>query len=915
MLPRKGIAALVVIAAIAAYAAIRGADDPAPRALTASRPAPPGEVLVSGCSEVRSGGQCEIEPGGELVLWVAQPASATVAVSLDDRPLERSIRRVQDGWQLRTRPPNPGGASGATLVTRANGRVVAELRVTPSTLHPEIKRARELRSGQDLDQALDVITSLLDAPEASVRAHALGLRGRIRYWRGEVDAGIDDLRASIELATQAGLLQTVTDDRAAAAHFLTREARFAEATAMLEPLGAIAADFHDAAPLRSYYLSNIAFDYGDFRTALSRQLDTIRLAERLGIDWLLVASHSLRAGLLLRMGRFADARRHDALALQYAGGEPCVRAATFYNGAFHGVLEAEALGATTPPEVLDRLRQAVAMYAADCPRAATRANALVALGRGYINAGDDVSAQTALDEAERLTSDPSPREALDRIHLKARIQTRVHAWAEATRSYQTMASLAELGDIALFRWFASVGLAEVAIAQGARDRAIRHLEEAERLVDEKLLVIPFGEGRDASIRLLSKSARMLVGLQAEHGAPEETARAARRSRRRALQILDWASRVAQLDPMSRTRWYEALAKYRAARDAGATGLEHAWTLSGKELDAVKAKRAANVRAVSNAFEQALAALARDARDRDARLRPPDDDEVLLLFHPTSTGWVGFSIDTSRTVMRRIESADLSALDERALARRLLSPFARAIRRARRVTILPYGALLSVDFHALPFDGSALVAQREVVYGADLAPRPPRRVEARRRALIVGDPAANLPRAREEAKAVHRLLVDARWDTELLLGGDADLPTVRSHLERPGLQLAHFAGHARLSAQDGFESELGLAKGTALTMTDILAFARVPPHVFLAGCETADSSHDAGQSLALAHAFLLSGAEVVVGASRAIADDHAKALVSKLYRGTSPDDLARMYQRSVHGADPTPEWQSLRVFVR
>lgn len=141
--------------------------------------------------------------------------------------------------------------------------------------------------------------------------------------------------------------------------------------------------------------------------------------------------------------------------------------------------------------------------------------------------------------------------------------------------------------------------------------------------------------------------------------------------------------------------------------------------------------------------------------------------------------------------------------------------------------------------------------------------------------------------------------------------------MRSELSR-GAYLFHFAGHARFSGTDGWESAMPLADGGALTVGDVLALGSVPRLVVLSGCETGRSD-----GLGLAHAFVAAGASAAVGTTRVVPDDHAARVMALFYehlRADLPpaDGAAIALQAAARdllrdGRAPI-DWQSFRVFV-
>src|SRR5262249_28113042 len=122
----------------------------------------------------------------------------------------------------------------------------------------------------------------------------------------------------------------------------------------------------------------------------------------------------------------------------------------------------------------------------------------------------------------------------------------------------------------------------------------------------------------------------------------------------------------------------------------------------------------------------------------------------------SQRWVAFS-DDGREVTSREVSLPTGALDsvtaQANLSVLLLEPFRPRILAARRLVVLPYGRLRTVDFQALPFggDGKILLSERPVAYGLDISDGAQERPSGLRRGIVVADSRGDLPEARKEGR--------------------------------------------------------------------------------------------------------------------------------------------------------------------
>ena len=249
---------------------------------------------------------------------------------------------------------------------------------------------------------------------------------------------------------------------------------------------------------------------------------------------------------------------------------------------------------------------------------------------------------------------------------------------------------------------------------------------------------------------------------------------------------------------------------------------------------------------------------------------------------------------------------------------MLGPFDAEIAKATTVRLLPYGVARAVDVHALPWSGRPLLEHAVVEYALgleDLAPVQP----LARQALVVVDPAGDLPAARAEADAVRTALQRSQWKVDDLRGAAADGETVRRALG--ATDLLHYAGHATFGGADGVDSALSLAQGSRLTPADILALPRVPGMVALFGCDTAhESATGTLDALGLTSAFLVAGAHVVVATSRAVDDGLARDLAGEFYArltvSPAPDEgrALRDAVLALRDRSPASDWAAFRVLV-
>lgn len=158
-----------------------------------------------------------------------------------------------------------------------------------------------------------------------------------------------------------------------------------------------------------------------------------------------------------------------------------------------------------------------------------------------------------------------------------------------------------------------------------------------------------------------------------------------------------------------------------------------------------------------------------------------------------------------------------------LYEQLLRPIESDLAGQTRVFVVPAGPLSYVPFGALVRSKSPTVEYAiarhsfgylPTMYLLSLVLQP--RSGGVRDALVMGDPEGDLPRAREEAGTIHRML---RPQTGLQIGADASY----EHFLRyaPSARILHLATHGVLNQERPGESYLRLAGGRRLSVADAM----------------------------------------------------------------------------------------------
>ncbi|MEQ9495234.1 MAG: CHAT domain-containing protein [Deltaproteobacteria bacterium] len=438
-----------------------------------------------------------------------------------------------------------------------------------------------------------------------------------------------------------------------------------------------------------------------------------------------------------------------------------------------------------------------------------------------------------------------------------------------------MARIGRDGDSSYFGWIAAVGQGESHLALGQRGEAEAALRKAEDFVDEQLTAVPLGDGRYRSASTLNRSAALLITLLVEDGRILDATRVARRSRRRAVSALSWSNRIRTMKPSERTSWFAALADYRALREA-AERESPAWESTRAQQVARHAEGEARRRAARASLQRALAVLGGTVAVDEA-FQTPAHGERLLVLHEGSQGLFVFLVGPTVALVDVVAKRSMIELSP---------PMRRELQGAETVRVRT--ADDGIDPSLLTVL-ETLAPRARVELFLDLPPRKRATIERRSSALVVADPRGDLVAAKAEGALVVEVWREAGLDVRSL-GGDATFEAVRSALESSDVDRFHYAGHATFEGRDGSESGLELARGTRLTLTDVLSLTHVPSEVVLSACESGGAGSASG--IGLASAFIVAGADRAIATTGVVADEAARVAFERHWRGEDGRALAR-----------------------
>ncbi len=812
-------------------------------------------------------------------------AIADAGVVVRTREAELTAR-AEDG---RVAVDVPRGAS-EVVVTAPRGRFV--LRVVEAKRVAWIDEARAKRKSGDLAAAESLARAHADAPDAAERAFAKGVLARVALSQGRADEAFPLFRDAIEADRADGRLSDAIDDSFALAFaFHQRSHRYADARATLDAIAGDVAVYPEGRAREPYYRGILASETGDHRTALGRLREAEARARELGMKRL---ERNAKAAIALEMQATGRARASLALLRELekeSDATPCERVEIANDLGWGALLANEAAGSRVE-DARAPLEHAVAVEG--CQDVYPKSFALGNLARLAVDDHDAAAAKKYLEKAQAAVREPRGSERLSWLDLQARTLLEEGAAEKALAGFDEERRLARAALLADAEWSALVGRGGALAKLGRKDQALAALAEAEDVVDRATLLVPLGDGRGSWVADRSASARMAVELLVAAGRIDDAARVAWRSRTRVLASVERGVRIAELGA-GRAKWEEAVRAYRAAREAIDAEAAGDWKLDGERLAAVGAQRHARESAARSQLETAL------SEASGFRLQAPGEEKreegvVSIVIHPTSKGWIAIAIGGGETTAYPIAEKET-----------LLAPISSRLAKAGLVRVEAYGEWRKVDVHALAFEGAPLVARVAVEYPLGL--RAAAHAEAEK-AVVVGDPTGDLPRAHGEAKAVARTLA-AQGPVVALLGAAAARGAALDAMTGAGT--FHYAGHGVFAGEDGFESALPLADGARITIGDVLALAPAPRRVVLSGCDAARSE---AEGLGLAQAFLAAGAEEVVAPVRPVSDALAEALANALYGAPQPS-LARALraaQLAVRAADAQSDWAAFRALA-
>ncbi len=763
------------------------------------------------------------------------------------------------------------------------------LRVHENQVPDVVVRAKALAK-TDPDRARANLRDGLATLSAHGRAHAHRALGEFAFRRGDYRAALESYFTAYRLATEVGLLRMASEVTLTCVYICILLHELDGAQAWVQRHEDLLPEYPPGQLVHGYYRGLVAKRQGDLRQALLDYIAHAKISERLGQSRDVFAARSEEGVLRGNLGDFHGAVEAYAQAASVRDAMPAQIRGTLLNNRAWTRIEARARGRDIG-DPLPLLKQSLALYGPDGAAPDPRAMVEVRLNLAYAHvlAGRAEQAAVALPEVEQTKG---ARQLLWRGMVAAEIAALQGEVADAIKKFAELGTLAAAARDFYLEWFASVRQAELEVSQGNPDAALGHYRAAEQQLDRQITQISVDAGREQFCADRARSSWGLVALLLERQQLAEAACVARLARARTFQPLRRLYTGHGSSPEHHEQQKQALARFRTTREEVDREYERSWTLSRREGEMLRAQLSARLHEASRMVDAAYTYTADDpvCGQTCEALRRPGAGELLLVYYPQESGWVGFAITSVAVVAQRIAPVDPKASPER-LSEQLLVPFTEQIAAAERLRLIPSRELLQVDFHALPLLGEPLISHIPIAYALDL----PRDIDADARAqsqvltprAVVVAPPSNLAAAAHEATYVEDTLKNARWQVEAIVQREATLAGVSGAIVGAGL--LHFVGHARGDGLSGWDSSLELAGDSTLSVADVLALdGPAPTTVVLNGCETGITDPETlGGGMSLALAFLLAGSKAVI-ATGAEVDDRASATwVRNLYAQLGP----------------------------
>ncbi|MEQ9499579.1 MAG: CHAT domain-containing protein [Deltaproteobacteria bacterium] len=880
--------AFMVMAVAAAYL-WRDRGEPEPT-VAAAAPEKPLKVYFGGCHEVHEGPVCMLSGTATITLWMEDPGFEPV-VLVDGRGVQQRVKRIDGGASVQL-----SIKSSASLIEINNSRW--SLGVGSFEDIVRVTQVEALRQTQPKEALLETADwERFRDPHS--RARMLSLRARLQHDLN-ISAWLETVQLSTNLHKINRCLSGMADDLAFMGQRLRSQGDIVGAQEALEQMGKISRAAPQIKIAHNYFSALLATQMGNPRAALSRLREMNRWSERLSDTEYHEASIHLELLLMSYLSRSSEAQELlGALSARISTTRsPCARGRMLNNFAWFSRrfdLEQSTKAA----------ERAEIVYATSCTsQPADEILLRLTLGRLLLDQDRFTGVERQIGKIRSLGS--TYLGDRNRIALEALEAQLLQATKEHERSLALFQSVCDRTGIHYeprLHWEALVGLAQISLAKKEPEKAIQSLREAEGLLDLLVLSIPLGEGRAIFAEDHLVSTELMAETFLSLGKVEAASQIVSTSIRRHSSAMALAAQVTALPPERRKKFQKRLEEYRRNRSDLSNMTRDAWRMSRKERELLSEKRSRVERGLIGQLDRMTSLVDLDWRVPSRTLGQGESE---LLLHPLRGRTLAILRHSSRQSWALLDGVPA----ESTLRQWLQDEFTNAMDVPRYVWILAHGRYASVPVHSIIQASSPNPVL--AVYSIGL---PSQEVEfGSRRALVVSDPDGTLPNARSEGIFVKRVLEEAGWEVDLLVGEQASRRRLIEVLSKLRYGLLHFAGHSTSHGIGGWTSFLRVADRERLEVADIFSLEFVPDLVVLSSCE---GGGDGDAPVGIAQALLARGATAVVAAAERIEDTAGMQLSSEIYENGSVDGLTRRLAalQWKERSESSAKLSRFRIFVR
>lgn len=891
-------------------------------------------VQYAGCSRVEreDTAWCELSAQRTLTFFCAT-VDCQLQVSSDRGPLPLTRdAEVDQGARFELVVPQ-----GIRAITLQLGGARRTLQLPEALDHPTLAQARGLREKGDLTGAREQLEGLVSqapskhaGPSARVeseagavysvlRRRARAELARIALQEADYAAAASGLLQSFDEALTLGRVSEAISDGTALSFVLSGNLRrFDQARGVLARVAAVAENDDTGRALLPHYQGVLALETGDLRLALRLFREAIRATARLGLRDHELLAREQEAWTLSLLGQHAGAiAAQRALADSVDSESDCKRADRYESVVWYALLAGASDVALN--DIARDYSERAGRALQGCTSPWRQRNHAVNAGLLAEQRGDLAAAQAALQSLSGVRAVEDPVLEAWELLLRGRYALQAGAADRALATFRQALAACQRHGLWEPELLAQLGVARALKALRGPVAALPAYREAEDLLDRSLQRAPLAEGLGGARHAREAGTYELMELLLQQHDTAAGLAVARRARARSLMLHSAQERVPSLSDHDRTRWEQLLTRYHAGRERTAALRETAWQLPRARQRERTREIADSERTAREALDEAMGLVLANAwreqapHDGTAALSQrsagpgaePEGRATLALFAGVR-GMHAFVYGCGP--LRHLE---LSAVGDGAA---WLAPFVADLACASELRVITPASLSGLDVASWELAGVPVLERWAVSYGLDV---PQRTAAARQQGTLrVVDPRANLPLAAREA--------ELSWPSAFAplrtwTGAAANRGDLLREL--PGLVLFHYAGHHRFAGAEGADSELLLA-GATLSVGDVLTLRAAPRFVVLSACDSARlDAPGFSAGMDLAYAFVLSGTQAVVAATRPVHDELGYAMSEALYAELPTEPSERDLVRALRAAQlrirrelPNADWSAFRVIT-